>query len=58
MSRTGGRAHPATPQQESERYRAAARLGELIERREQLLGELSEIAVEMTACEEKIKSFD
>jgi hypothetical protein len=57
MSRTGGRAHPATPQQETERYAAAARLGELIERREQLVSELSEIAIEMTTCEEKIRSF-
>jgi hypothetical protein len=37
---------------------AAERLGELIARREQLIGELSEIAVEMTTCEAKIKAFD
>jgi hypothetical protein len=59
MSRTGGRAHPAaTPEQESERYRAAERYAVLIERREELVTELSEIAIEMSACEEKVKAFD
>lgn len=53
-----GRAHPATSEQESERYRAAERLGELLEQRERLLSELSEIEVEMTTCEERIRSFD
>ena len=57
-SRSGGRAHPATAEQESERYAAAERLGVLIERREELVSELSEIAIEMTTCEEKIKAFD
>jgi hypothetical protein len=30
----------------------------VIERREQLISELSEIAIEMTTCEAKIKAFD
>ena len=52
-----GRAHFASAELEGERFAAAERLGELIERREQLVSELSEIAIEMTTCEEKIRSF-
>jgi hypothetical protein len=53
-----GRAHFASAELEGERFAAAERLGELIERREQLVSELSEIAIEMTTCEERIRSFD
>lgn len=53
-----GRAHFASAELESERYAAAERLGVLIERREQLVSELSEIAIEMTTCEAKVRSFD
>jgi hypothetical protein len=57
-SRTGGRAHSATPEQETERYAAAERLGELIERREELLSEVSQVEAAMKACEATVRSFD
>jgi hypothetical protein len=53
-----GRAHFASAEQESERYRAAQRLAALIERRELLVTRIGEIEFEMTACEKAIRSFD
>jgi hypothetical protein len=61
-----GRAHFATAEQESERYAAAERLGELIERREQLLfcsdeaeaAELASIEEQMSVCEATIRRFE
>jgi hypothetical protein len=58
---TGGRssrAHESTLEVEAERYAAAERLGVLIERRERLVTELSEVAIEMSVCEEKVRSFE
>lgn len=65
-SKTGGRAHFASAEVESERYAAAQRLGELIERREELLArsgeadaaaELASIEEQMSACETKIRAI-
>lgn len=53
-----GRAHFASAELEGERFAAAERLGVLIERREQLVSELSEIAIEMTTCEATVRSFE
>jgi hypothetical protein len=61
-----GRAHFSTAEVEGERYAAAERLGELIERREQLLprsaeadvaAELAQVAEQMGACEAKIRAI-
>jgi hypothetical protein len=60
------RAHFSTPELESARYAAAERLGELIERREQLLfcsdeaeaAELASIEEQMSVCEATIRRFE
>lgn len=52
------RAHFASAEQESERYAAAQRLGELIERREQLLKDIARVEGEMQTAEAQIKAFD
>jgi hypothetical protein len=43
---------------ESERHAAAERLGELIERREELLIEVSQVEAEMKAAEATVRSFE
>jgi hypothetical protein len=65
--RTRGRAHPATPEKEDERWQAAQRLAELIAVRETLLPDSEDAAVQseltsveqaMKACEERIRALD
>ena len=53
-----GRAHFSTAELESERYAAAERLGVLIERRDELLSEVSQVEAEMKTCEATVRSFD
>jgi hypothetical protein len=57
-SRSHGRAHFASREQESERFAAAQRLGALIERRDLLVTRVGEIEAQMTCEERIIRSFD